>query len=380
MDIQSRLPDVGTSIFTIMSKMAAEHNAINLSQGFPDFPVDQDLIALINRFMVEGHNQYAPMAGVPALREIIAHVVKKTYQQVTDPESEITITAGATEGLFAAIAAFIHPGDEVIIFDPSYDSYEPAIRLNGGVAVPIGLRFPYYAIDWDLVEQTITPRTRMILINNPHNPAGVVLTEDDLTNLERIALAHNLIVLSDEVYDRLTYDGVAHQSVLTRPGLASQSLAVFSFGKTFHATGWKAGYVVAPEPLTLELRKAHQFIVFSVNGAVQHALAEYMKVPVRYLELNSFFQKKRDFFLEQMKGSSFEPLPCQGSYFQLMSYANLSKMPDVQMAEELTRKFGVATVPVSVFYRNRTDNRVLRFCFAKKEETLAAAADILRKL
>lgn len=380
MDIHSRLPDVGTSIFTIMSKMALDHGAINLSQGFPDFAVDEEIIALVNRFMIEGHNQYAPMAGVHALREVISNVIKKSYQHPVDAESEITITSGATEGIFAAISAFIHTGDEVILFDPSYDSYDPAIRLNGGIPVPINLQFPGFTIDWSHVESKITSRTKMIMINTPHNPSGAMLKKEDLVELEKLALNHNLIVLSDEVYDRLTFDNEIHHSVLTLPGLASQSLAIFSFGKTFHATGWKVGYVVAPDYLTRELRKTHQFIVFSVNTAVQMALAEYMKTPAHYLDLAGFYQQKRDFFLDQIKGSTFEPLPCFGSYFQLLSYQNISRKPDVDMAGELTRKFKVASIPVSVFYKDGTDNRLLRFCFAKKDETLAQAAEILRKL
>ena len=380
MDIQSRLPDVGTSIFTIMSKMALDHSAINLSQGFPDFAVDNEIIALVNKFMTAGHNQYAPMAGVHALREVISNVIKKSYQHPVDVENEITITSGATEGIFAAISAFIHTGDEVILFDPSYDSYDPAIRLNGGIPVPINLHFPGFTIDWSQVEGKITSRTKMIMINTPHNPSGSILKKDDLVELEKLALKHNLIVLSDEVYDRLTFDNEVHHSVLTLPGLASQSLAVFSFGKTFHATGWKVGYVVAPDYLTRELRKTHQFIVFSVNTAVQMALAEYMKTPAHYLDLAAFYQHKRDFFLDQIRGSTFEPLPCFGSYFQLLSYQNISRKPDVGMAEELTRKFKVASIPVSVFYKDGTDNRLLRFCFAKKDETLAEAAEILRKL
>ncbi len=380
MDIQSRLPDIGTSIFTVMSAMAQQHGAINLSQGFPDFPVDEGLINLISSYMREGHNQYAPMPGVPQLREVVAHALKKSYQHPVDPEREVTITSGATGGIYASISAFVNPGDEVILFDPSYDSYGPSVRLNGGIPIHINLKFPAYTIDWQEVRTKITPKTRMIIINSPHNPTGVVLGDEDLAELERIVLEHNLIVLSDEVYDRLVYDGQTHQSVLKLPGLASQSIAVFSFGKTFHATGWKVGYVVAPEYLTAEIRKAHQFIVFSVNTAVQLGLADYMKTPSRYLELSAFYQQKRDFFLEHMKGSSFEPLPCQGAYFQLMSYAGLAKKADVQMAEDLTKKFKVASIPISVFYLDRTDNRILRFCFAKKEETLFQAAEILRKL
>ena len=380
MNISSRLPDVGTSIFSVMSKMALDYGAINLSQGFPDFSIDEKIIQLVSRYMLEGNNQYAPMPGTPALRSIIAQLVEATYKRKTDPETEITITAGATEGIFSIIAAFISAGDEVILFDPSYDSYSPAIRLNGGVPVHVNVYPPDFSIDWDIVRAKITPRTRMIMINTPHNPCGSVLQERDLLELEKIVLEHNLLVLSDEVYERLIFDGLTHQSVLRYPALSSRSLAVFSFGKTFHATGWKAGYVVAPEYLTREVRKTHQFIVFSVNTPVQLALAEYMRTPEHYQSLGKFYQQKRDFFLKQIEGSSFEPLPCNGSYFQVVSYKNISKKSDVAMAEDLTKNFKVASIPVSVFYNDKTDNHLLRFCFAKKEETLAKAGEILRKI
>ena len=380
MNISSRLPDVGTSIFSVMSKMALDYGAINLSQGFPDFNIDEKIIQLVSRYMLEGNNQYAPMPGTPALRSIIAQVVEATYKRKTDPETEITITAGATEGIFSIIAAFISAGDEVILFDPSYDSYSPAIRLNGGVPVHVNVYPPDFSIDWDIVRAKITPRTRMIMINTPHNPCGSVLQERDLLELEKIVLEHNLLVLSDEVYEWLIFDGLTHQSVLRYPALSSRSLAVFSFGKTFHATGWKAGYVVAPEYLTKEVRKTHQFIVFSVNTPVQLALAEYMRTPEHYQSLGKFYQQKRDFFLKQIEGSSFEPLPCNGSYFQVVSYKNISKKSDVAMAEDLTKNFKVASIPVSVFYNDKTDNHLLRFCFAKKEETLAKAGEILRTI
>lgn len=380
MKVHSRLPDVGTSIFTVMSRMALDYGAINLSQGFPDFSIDRKIIDLVHRFMLEDHNQYAPMLGMPALRDVIAGVVKRSFNNRVDPETEITITSGATEAIYSVIAAFITPGDEVIVFDPSYDSYNPVIRLNGGIPVHINLQHPAFSVDWDLVRAKITHRTKMIVINTPHNPSGSILRESDLKELEAIALKNNILVLSDEAYERLIFDGNIHQSVLRYPGLASQSLAVFSFGKTFHATGWKIGYVVAPAYLMQEIRKTHQFIVFSVNTPIQLALAEYMKVPEHYESLGTFFQKKRDFFLEQMKGSSFEPLACHGSYFQVMSYQNISKKPEIEMAEELTKKFKVAAIPVSVFYQDKSDHNILRFCFAKKEETLEKACAILRTI
>jgi methionine aminotransferase len=380
MNVQSRLPDVGTSIFTVMSRMALEYGAINLSQGFPDFSIDRKIIDLVHRYMLEDHNQYAPMLGMPALREIIAEVIKRSFNNDVDPETEITITSGATEAIYAVIAAFITPGDEVIVFDPSYDSYNPVIRLNGGIPIHINLSYPDFSVDWNLVRARISRRTKMIVINTPHNPSGAILRESDLRELESIALEHKILVLSDEAYERLIFDGNIHQSVLRYPGLASQSLAVFSFGKTFHATGWKIGYVAAPDHLMREIRKAHQFIVFSVNTPIQLALAEYMKVPEHYESLGGFYQQKRDFFLSHMKGSSFEPLPCNGSYFQILSYANISKKSEVEMAEELTKKFKVAAIPVSVFYQDKSDHNILRFCFAKREETLEKACAILRTI
>jgi methionine aminotransferase len=379
MNIISRLPDIGTSIFSVMSKMALEYGAINLSQGFPDFSIDEKLIHLVYRHMLEGHNQYAPMPGVPALREVISEVILKTYNHKVNPETEITVTAGGTQAIYSIVSAFINPGDEVILFDPAYDSYDPAIRLNGGIPVQINLRYPDFSIDWDQVQSRISARTKMIMINTPQNPSGAVLHESDLKILEAVALKHNLIVLSDEVYERLIFDGIKHQSVLRSPTLASQSLAVFSFGKTFHATGWKSGYIIGPENLMREVRKTHQFMVFSVNTPVQWALSEYLKDPAHYISLGSFYQGKRDLFLSQIKGSSWQPLPCHGSYFQLLSYRNFSAKADVAMAETLTQKNKVASIPISVFYKDKSDNKLLRFCFAKKDETLEKACKILRQ-
>lgn len=378
--MQSKLPDVGTTIFAIMSKMAAEHNAINLSQGFPDFPLDPTLINLVTKAMQEGHNQYAPMPGLPALRNVIAEVITNTYRKQVDPETEITVTAGGTQALFSILQALVHIGDEVIVFDPAYDSYNPAIRLAGGVPVHINLNAPAFTIDWNEVEANITSHTKIIMVNTPHNPSGSVFTEDDIINLERIALKHNLIVLSDEVYERIIFDDKKHYSVLERPALAERSIAVFSFGKTFHATGWKIGYVVAPADLTKEIRKAHQFIVFSVNTPIQVALAEYMKTPEHYINLGKFYQQKRDQFLNFIKGTSLQALPCYGSYFQLLSYEGISKQADRMMAEELTVKHKLASIPVSVFYKDKTDTKLLRFCFAKKDETIEKAGEILRKI
>jgi len=377
--VKSRLPDTGTSIFSVMSKMAMEHKAINLSQGFPDFPVSQELIDLIHDRMKAGENQYAPMPGVLALRQIIASTIHQSYQRHTDPETEVTVTAGGTEGLFSTIAGLIHQGDEVMLFDPSYDSYDPAIRLNGGVPVPINLVAPDFAIDWDQVGSKITSKTRMIIINTPHNPSGAVLNEKDLNTLEKLALEHNLMVLSDEVYERIIFDSIVHQSILRRPNLRSRSIAVFSFGKTFHATGWKIGYVVAPPDLTIEIRKAHQFITFSVNTPIQSAMASYMSKPENYLKLGAFYQERRDKFLKLIQGSSFEALPCHGSYFQLLSYRSVSNKKEMEMAEWLTIEHKLASIPVSAFYKNKREDHLLRFCFAKKDETLERAGAILRQ-
>lgn len=378
--INSRLPEVGTSIFTVMSRMALENDALNLSQGFPDFPVSDALVELIYKNLKAGHNQYAPMPGTPALRNSIADIITKTYQRPTDAETEVTITAGGTEAIFSTIAALVNAGDEVIVFDPSYDSYDPAVRLNGGIPIHLELKPPHFSIDWEEVKSKINSRTKLIMINTPHNPTGSVLREADLKTLEEIVVAHKLIALSDEVYERIIFDNLEHQSVLKFPKLAAQSVAVFSFGKTFHATGWKVGYAVAPEYLTKEIRKAHQFITFSVNTPVQLALAEFLMNPDNYLQLGKFYQQKRDFFLEQIKGSSLHPLPCYGSYFQLLSFSSVSGRRDVEMAEWMTKEKKLAPIPVSVFYNDRTDLKLLRFCFAKGEATLEKAGAILRKL
>lgn len=380
MKLHSKLPDVGTTIFTVMSRMAIDYGAINLSQGFPDFPTDKRLTSLVNRAMEEDYNQYAPMPGLPELLQTVAGVVSSSYGYTVTAEEEITIMAGGTEALFSSISAFVHPGDEVILFDPSYDSYDPAIRLCGGKPLRLALEPPSFNIDWDQVERSITPRTRMIMINTPHNPTGRILHDDDLRSLERLVLKHGLLVLSDEVYERIIFDGAMHQSVLRYEGLRSQSIAVFSFGKTFHATGWKVGYTVAPSSLTREIRRTHQFITFSVNTPVQKGLSEYLKIPEHYTSIGEFYRKKRDFFLQQLKGSPFEPIPSKGTYFQLVSYHNLSSLPEMEMAVEMTQKHKVACIPVSVFYEHQKNQQLLRFCFAKKEETLADACEILRKL
>jgi methionine aminotransferase len=380
LNIISRLPEVGTSIFTVMSRMALEQGAINLAQGFPDFPVSQELIELIYKNMKAGHNQYAPMPGTTALKNSIAAVVAKSFDRPTDPENEIVITAGATESIYSTIAALVNSGDEVILFDPAYDSYDPSVRLNGGKPIHIKLIPPHFTIDWQEVRSKISSRTKMIIINTPHNPTGSVMSASDLKALEKIALEFGLIVLSDEVYERIIFDEKEHQSVLKFPALASQSVAVFSFGKTFHATGWKVGYTVAPEYLIREIRKAHQFVTFSVNTPVQLALAEYLTNPDNYLHLGTFYQQKRDFFLDQIKGSAFVPIPSHGSYFQLLSYEAVSDLKEMDMAVWMTKEKKLAPIPVSAFYHDQSDHKLLRFCFAKGEETLEKAGAILRKL
>jgi methionine aminotransferase len=327
-----------------------------------------------------GHNQYAPMPGVPALRKVISEVIANTYHRPTDFETEVTVTAGGTEAIFSTIAALIGSGDEVILFDPAYDCYDPAIRLNGGVPVHINLKPPHFAIDWQEVQDKITPNTKVIMVNTPHNPSGAVLNDSDMLALQEIAHKHNLIVLSDEVYERIIFDEIQHQSILRYPTLAKQAVAVFSFGKTFHATGWKIGYTVASEELTREIRKTHQFITFSVNTPIQFALAEYLKDPENYLNLGKFYQQKRDFFLNQIKGSSLKPLPCFGSYFQLLSYDGVSTKSEMEMAAWMTKEKGLAPIPVSAFYKDGADQKLLRFCFAKSEQTLQNAGEILRTI
>lgn len=376
----SKLPQVGTTIFTQMSALAAEHAAINLSQGFPDFPIDDALIERVAYFMRKGHNQYAPMAGVAPLREAIAAKITGMWGYTPDAAQEITITSGATEGLYAVIAALIRPGDEALVLDPAYDSYAPAVALQGGKPVHIALQYPNFRPDWEAIGNSISPRTRLIITNTPHNPTGSTWAEEDLLQLEELAIRHNLLVLSDEVYEHLIYDGRQHQSVLLRPKLRERSAAVFSFGKTFHATGWKAGYVIAPPALSAEIRKVHQYLTFSTHTPTQLALADYLQISENYEQLPQFYQQKRDLFLELLKGSRFKPLPCEGTYFQLLDYSAISTRPDVEMAHWLTVEKGVAAIPISVFYVDKQDNNLLRFCFAKQEETLRKAAELLCKI
>jgi len=372
--IDSKLPSVGTTIFTVMSRLAADLGAINLSQGFPDFDCDPDLVDAVAHHMRSGRNQYAPMQGVPALREAIAAKYESFYGHRYDPDTEVTVTSGGTEALFDAIAAVVHPGDEVMVFEPCYDSYVPAVELCGGIPVVISLTFPQYATDWDAVRHAITPRTRMIVINSPHNPTGAVLSPADVRELGGIVEGTGIVILSDEVYEHIIFDGLRHESMARHPSLAARSFIVGSFGKTYHTTGWKVGYAVAPALLTAEFRKVHQFVTFATNTPVQHAIADFLAAKRGLQELAPFYQAKRDLFLRLMENSRFRPLPCRGSYFQLMDYSAITDEADADFAIRLTKEHGVASIPTSPFLYRQEAPRVLRFCFAKKDETLEAAA------
>ena len=378
--IDSKLPWVGTTIFTVMSKLATDCGAINLSQGFPDFQAEPALFDAVAQAMRDGRNQYPPMAGLPELRQAIAGKVESLYGVRYDADQEITVTAGATQALFTAIAAFVRAGDEVIVFAPFYDSYVPAVETVGGRAVYANLRFPEYQPDWEQVRALITPRTRMIIVNSPNNPAGSMLTSDDLDALAELTRGTGIVVLADEVYEHIVFDGQRHLSIAAHPVLATRALVVSSFGKTYHITGWKIGYVLGPAALMSEFRKVHQFNVFTVNTPCQIGIADYMQDPSRYLGLSAFYQRKRDYFREQMRDTKFELLPCRGTYFQLARYGEISDLPDREFAVWLTREIGVAVIPVSAFHPDGRDDGVVRFCFAKQETTLAAAAERLRRL
>ncbi len=381
--LTSRLPEVGTTIFTRMSAHAAAVGAINLSQGFPDFAADPALLQLVSEALAEGHNQYAPMAGLPALRRALAEQQRRHHGVFYDAEAEVTITSGGTEALYAAIAAVTHAGDEVIVLDPAYDSYAPAVRLNGGRPVHVPLRAPSFAVDWDRVAAVVTSATRAIIVNSPHNPTGARLDVADLAQLATLAERHDLWVIADEVYEYLTFDGVAHASVAQHPALRERSFVIGSFGKSLHVTGWKVGYVCAPAALTVELRKVHQFLTFATHTPTQVAIARYLEARPDYAAtLGAFYQAKRDHFAALMQATPFTPLPTGGTYFQLYRYDALwsssGAVGDLAMALWLTEHAGVATIPVSAFYADGHDPRVLRFCFAKRDETLAAAAERLQ--
>ena len=380
--LPSRLPAVGTTVFTQMSQLALEHGAVNLGQGFPDFGCDPKLVDLVTEAMRAGHNQYAPMTGIPALRAAIADKVERLYGRRYIDASEITVTNGASQAIQSAILCSVHPGDEVIVIEPAYDCYLPAIALAGGVPVPVAMRLDRegYSVPWDLLAAAVTPRTRMIVVNSPHNPTGSILRAADLEALAAIVQGTDILVLSDEVYEHMVYDGEAHASVASHPVLAERAFVVSSFGKTYHVTGWKVGYVAAPAALTLEFRKVHQYNVFSVNTPMQHGLAAYMGDPAPYLELPAFYQAKRDLFRAGLAGSRFELLPSNGTYFQCVRYGAISDLPEAEFARWLTVEAKVAAIPVSAFYSRPTESGIVRFCFAKKDETLKKALETLSRL
>ncbi len=374
----SKLPQVGTTIFTVMSQLAAEHGALNLSQGFPDFDGPEKLRERVAHYLNHGFNQYAPMTGVPALRAAIAGKVAALYGRETDADAEVTVTSGGTEALFCAIQAVVRSGDEVIVFDPAYDSYEPAVELAGGRCIRLRLPAPDYRPDWNAVADALSPKTRLIILNSPHNPTGSVLTAEDLDALELLLAGRDILLLADEVYEHIIFDGAAHQSLLRRPALAERAFVVSSFGKTYHVTGWKIGYCVAPAALSVEFRKVHQYVTFASITPVQLALADFLaEHPEHHLELPAFYQRKRDRFCALLEGSRFRLRPAAGTYFQLLDYAAISDETDVALARRLTVEHGIASIPVSVFYRDPPGDQVLRFCFAKDDATLLRAAEVL---
>ena len=380
MDIKSKLPDVGTTIFTVMSGLANEYKAINLGQGFPDYEMSEELMNKVNEVMHKGYNQYVPMQGYMPLRESIAEKVESLYGATINPDTEITITPGGTYAIYTALTAALQPGDEVIVFQPGYDSYIPNVEINGAIPVLIDLKFPEYKIDWNEVRLKISSRTRMIMLNSPHNPTGAVLGAGDMKELQSIVKDTNILILSDEVYEHLIFDNIPHQSMLRYPDLIQRSFVCFSFGKTYNCTGWKLGYCIAPAELMKEFRKVHQFNCFSCHSPSQVALAEFLKNKEAYLSLGSIMQEKRDYFIKHMRSTKFDLLNSSGSYFICAKYNRISDEADTDFAIRITQKFGVATIPVSVFYKKGTDNKVIRFCFSKKKETLDAAVERLIKL
>ena len=379
-EIRSKLPKVKTTIFTTVGNLARKHDAIDLSQGFPNFEADQKLMDLVSRAMREGHNQYAAMQGYLGLREIISEKIQKLHGKNYSPDTEITVTVGATQAIFTAITAFVHPGDEVIVLKPSYDCYEPAIEVNGGIAICHQLRSGDYKVNWEEFKSKISTKTRMVIINTPHNPSGRIFSKDDMLQLQEILRPTNIILVSDEVYEHIIFDGEEHQSVSRFNDLASRSFVCASFGKTFHVTGWKMGYCAAPAELMHEFRKTHQFAVFCVDHPVQRALATYLQEEGHYLGLNSFYQEKRDFFLDGLKHSKFTFIPSQGTYFQLVDYTAITQEADVDLAQRLIIDHKLACIPISSFNVGDRDDKVLRFCFAKKKETLKQALEILQAL
>jgi methionine aminotransferase len=378
--IQSKLPSTGISIFAIMSKMAADYKAINLSQGFPDFNCSEELIELVHKFMKEGMNQYAPMPGLPSLRKNISEKILKQYKADYNFESEITITAGATQALYTAISAVIHSGDEVIIIEPAYDSYVPSVISNGGVPVYSEMTAGEFKINWSDIRKKISKKTKAIIINSPHNPTGSVITEIDIKMLEQLTEGTNILIISDEVYEHITFDGLPHFSISSSAELKKRSFVISSFGKTFHTTGWKVGYCCSPEYLMNEFRKMHQFIVFAVNTPVQHAYSTFLLNENNYLSLNDFYQKKRDLFLQSISGSRFKAVTARGTYFQLLDYSQISDQNDMEFSEWLTKEIGVAVIPLQPFYSKNNSQKLIRVCFAKKDEVLIQAGKILKSI
>lgn len=378
--IASKLPSTGTSIFTVMSRLAEEHGAINLSQGFPDFNTAPELVDAVTRYMREGYNQYAPMPGVYTLREALARKIELLYGRRYDPGTEITITSGATEAIYSTLTALVHPGDEVILIQPAYDSYAPAVQLNGGVPRYVTLRRPDYRIDWDDVRGAISPRTRVIMVNSPHNPTGMMLDSDDIRELSRTLQMTDALVVSDEVYEHITFDGARHESLARDPDIAERAVVISSFGKTYHTTGWKIGYCAAPQAISAEIMRVHQFVTFAVNGAIQRAYAEFVNRDPSSAGLAPFYQAKRDRFLELIRESRFTPLPCRGTYFQMVDYSAITGERDSEFALRLIREHGVAAIPISPFLSREEPGPVLRLCFAKKDETLEQGAERLRQV
>jgi methionine aminotransferase len=376
--LRSKLPSSGVSIFAVMTRLANEHGAINLSQGFPDFNCAPELVETVARYMREGHNQYAPMPGVLALREALSIKIERLYARRYDPVTEITITTGATEGLFVALTALVHPGDEVLLFEPAYDSYRPAVQLSGGTPIYVTLRYPDYHIDWDAVRRAISPRTRVIVMNSPHNPTGMIWTREDVAELRSVLQGTDAVVISDEVYEHIVFDGARHESLARYPDIAERAVVISSFGKTYHTTGWKVGYCAAPPALTTEIQRVHQWVTFAVNGAVQMAYADMVRRDPAAADVTSFYQERRDRFLSLTAGSRFRPLACRGTYFQMLDYSAITDECDADFAVRLTRDHGVAAIPVSPFlHESAQPGPVLRFCFAKRDDTLERAAERL---
>jgi methionine aminotransferase len=376
--LRSKLPSSGVSIFAVMTRLANEHGAINLSQGFPDFDCAPELVDTVARYMRAGHNQYAPMPGVLALRQALAAKIERLYGRRYDPVTEITVTTGATEGLFAALTAFVHPGDEVLLFQPAYDSYTPAVQLSGGLPTYVTLRPPDYRIDWDEVRRAVSPRTSVIVMNSPHNPTGMMWTAGDVAELRSVLQGTDAVVISDEVYEHITFDGARHESLARYPDIAERAVVISSFGKTYHTTGWKVGYCAAPPALTSEIQRVHQWVTFAVNGAVQMAYADMVNRDPLAADVTAFYQQRRDRFLALVAGSRFRPLACQGTFFQMLDYSAITTETDADFAIRLTKEHGVAAIPVSPFLQQGVEpGPVLRFCFAKRDETLERAAERL---